>query len=92
MTQITEYVRNTQGNPENRNKSTNLSVEVSFAGNLTPTVGAVCGKSKQNQTTNMTGSSQEVPNPSEDAGTRSVHARSQSQNSEPSLAMGQFRG
>ncbi|KAM0975597.1 hypothetical protein ACFX2C_018611 [Malus domestica] len=39
----------------------------------------------------MTGSAQEVPNPSEGVGTRSVHARSQSQNSEPSLAMEQFR-
>ncbi|CAN6718345.1 unnamed protein product [Malus baccata var. baccata] len=39
----------------------------------------------------MTGSAQEVLNPSEGVGTRSVHARSQSQNSEPSLAMEQFR-
>ncbi|KAM1483212.1 hypothetical protein ACFXTO_035427 [Malus domestica] len=39
----------------------------------------------------MTGFAQEVPNPSEGVGTRSVHVRSQSQNSEPSLAMEQFR-
>nr|XP_028964702.1 uncharacterized protein LOC114827174 [Malus domestica] len=39
----------------------------------------------------MTGSTQEVLNPSEDVETQSVHARSQSQNSEPSLAMEQFR-
>ena len=38
----------------------------------------------------MTGSAQEVPNPS-DAGTRSMQARPQSQNSEPSLAIEQFR-
>ncbi|CAN6563799.1 unnamed protein product [Malus baccata var. baccata] len=39
----------------------------------------------------MTGSTQEVPNPSENTRTRSVHARSQSQNIEPCLAMEQFR-
>ncbi|KAM2595199.1 hypothetical protein TB2_039785 [Malus domestica] len=39
----------------------------------------------------MTGSAQEVPNPSEDTRTRAVHARSQSQSSEPSLAMEHFR-
>ncbi|CAN6698401.1 unnamed protein product [Malus baccata var. baccata] len=39
----------------------------------------------------MIGSAQEVLNPSEGVGTRSVHARSQSQNSEPSIAMEQFR-
>ncbi|CAN6702363.1 unnamed protein product [Malus baccata var. baccata] len=37
----------------------------------------------------MTGSAQGVLNPSEDTGTRAIHARSQS--SEPSLAMEQFR-
>ncbi|CAN6725186.1 unnamed protein product [Malus baccata var. baccata] len=39
----------------------------------------------------MTGSAQEVLNPSEDTRTRAVHARSQSQSSEPSLAMEHFR-
>ncbi|CAN6675505.1 unnamed protein product [Malus baccata var. baccata] len=39
----------------------------------------------------MTGSAQGVLNPSEDTGTRAIHARSQSQSSEPSLAMEQFR-
>ncbi|CAN6705951.1 unnamed protein product [Malus baccata var. baccata] len=39
----------------------------------------------------MTGSTQEVPNPSENTRTRSVHARSQFQNIEPCLAMEQFR-
>ena len=39
----------------------------------------------------MTGSAQEVLNPSEGVETRSVHARPQSQNSEPSLAIEQFR-
>ncbi|KAM1204945.1 hypothetical protein ACFX2G_005915 [Malus domestica] len=39
----------------------------------------------------MTRSAQEVLNPSEDVGTRSVHTSSQSQSSEPSLAMEQIR-
>ncbi|CAN6720226.1 unnamed protein product [Malus baccata var. baccata] len=39
----------------------------------------------------MIGSAQEVMNPFEDTRTRSVHSRSQSQNSEPCLAMEQFK-
>ncbi|KAM2080621.1 hypothetical protein ACFX1T_034372 [Malus domestica] len=41
-----EGERRTRENPKSRNQSTDLSVGVSFAGNLTPTVGAVCGKHK----------------------------------------------